>query len=110
MKHFWENESPPKEWNLGLISSIYKGKGDCERLKFHRGITVSSAISMVLEEAINQRMVQLIPFTQAQGGGKKGTSTRDHVFEWGNDKRNEEKMANVCDIFRCDKSLRPCRC
>ena len=76
-------KSRHKQWNLGLISSIYKGKGDREKLKFHRGITVSSAVkpvSMVLEEAINQRMVQLIPFTQAQGGGKKGTSTRDHVF------------------------------
>ena len=78
--NFWQNEIAPKEWNLGLISSIYKGKGDREKLQFHRGITVSSAVSMILEEAICQRMVKLIPFTQAQGGGKKGTSTRDHVF------------------------------
>ena len=49
-------------------------------MKFQRGITVSSSISMILEEIINERMVRIIPLTQAQGGGKKGASTRDHVF------------------------------
>ena len=78
--NFWENEIPPKEWNHGIISNVYKGKGDREKLKFQRGITVSSSISMILEEVINQRMTELVPFTQAQGGGKKGASTRDHVF------------------------------
>ena len=77
---FWKNEIPPEEWNEGTISSIWKGKGDRENLKNHRGITVSSTISMVCEQVINDRMMQLIPLTQAQGGGKKGTSTRDHVF------------------------------
>ena len=35
---------------------------------------------MVCEQLINERMIKLIPLTQAQGGGKKGCSTRDHVF------------------------------
>ena len=78
--NFWKNEVPPKEWNLGVISSIYKGKGDRERLQFQRGITVSSTVSMIIEEVINQRMTEIVPMTQAQGGGKKGASTRDHVF------------------------------
>ena len=78
--YFWKNEVPPKEWNHGIISSVYKGKGDREKLQCHRGITVSSSISMILEEVISKRMTELVPFTQAQGGGKKGTSTRDHVF------------------------------
>ena len=77
---FWEREIPPKEWNIGLISNVYKGKGDREKLQFQRGITVSSSISMVLEEVINERMIKVVPMTQAQGGGKKGASTRDHVF------------------------------
>ena len=77
---FWKNEIPPEEWNEGIITSIWKGKGDRENLKNHRGITVSSTISMVCEQVINDRMMQLIPLTQAQGGGKPGTSTRDHVF------------------------------
>ena len=80
IKEFWTNERSPKEWNRGAISSIYKGKGDREKLQFQRGITVSSAISMICEEVINQRMVEIVKLTQAQGGGKKGSSTRDHVF------------------------------
>ena len=80
IKQFWIDESSPREWNQGVISSIYKGKGDHEKLQFQRGITVSSAISMVCEEIINERMVEVISLTQAQGGGKKGSSTRDHVF------------------------------
>ena len=80
IQEFWANESAPDEWNQGIISSVYKGKGDHEKLQFQRGITVSSSISMICEEIINKRMVKLIPLTQAQGGGKKGASTRDHVF------------------------------
>ena len=35
---------------------------------------------MICEQLINERMTELVKFTQAQGGGKKGSSTRDHVF------------------------------
>ena len=73
-------ECSPREWNQGVISSVYKGKGDREKLQFQRGITVSSAISMICEEIINERMGEVVSLTQAQGGGKKGSSTRDHVF------------------------------
>ena len=59
---------------------MYKGKGDREKLKFQRGITVSSSLSMICEDIINERMTKLVELTPAQGGGKKGTSTRDHVF------------------------------
>ena len=34
IKHFWENETPPKEWNRGVISNVYKGKGDREKMQF----------------------------------------------------------------------------
>ena len=80
IEDFWEHEQSPKEWNQGIISSIYKGKGDREKLQFQRGITVSSAISMTCEEIINKRLMEIAPLTQAQGGGRKGSSTRDHVF------------------------------
>ena len=80
MKQFWINEESFQEWNEGIISSVYKGKGDREKLKFQRGITVSSSLSMICEDIINERMTKLVELTPAQGGGKKGTSTRDHVF------------------------------
>lgn len=62
IKEFWTSEHTPKEWNQGVISSIYKGKGDREKLKFQRGITVSSTISMICEEIINKRMVETFSF------------------------------------------------
>ena len=76
----WQEEVIPEPWNEGLITSIYKGKGDREMLKNHRGITVSSSIGSILEELIDKRIENTVTFTQAQGGGQKGTSTCDHVF------------------------------
>ena len=80
IKAFWENEVAPKVWNQGIITTIYKGKGDREKMTFQRGITVSSTISMISEELLNTKMTRLVPLSQAQGGGKKGSSTRDHLF------------------------------
>ena len=77
---FWNGEEMISIWNEGLITSIWKGKGDKEKMDCHRGITVSSAISMIPEEIIHNRMRTIIDMTPAQGGGKKGTATRDHVF------------------------------
>ena len=77
---FWKTERPPKQWNDGRITSVWKGKGDRERMENQRGITVSSAIGTIAEEIIYNRMVKTIEFTQAQAGGQKGASTTDHVF------------------------------
>ena len=76
----WEEEKVPDKWNKGIITSLWKGKGDKELLKNHRGITVSSSIGSILEELLDNRIEQLVPLTQAQGGGKKQSSTCDHLF------------------------------
>ena len=76
----WREEKTPKEWNLGHITSLYKGKGDREQLSNHRGITVSSAIGTIIETIIDQRIEYTVPFTQAQGGGQRKMSTFDHLF------------------------------
>ena len=49
IKAVWEEEEVPKVWNRGRITSIWKGKGDKELLKNHRGITTSSAIALWAE-------------------------------------------------------------
>ena len=66
-KRFWNNGELAKELNEGVITSVYKGKGDREKLNFQRGITVSSSISMIFEELINQRITKMVPLTPAQG-------------------------------------------
>ena len=80
IKQIWEEEEIPKVWNTGQITSIWKGRGDKERLQNHRGITTSSAIGSIVEILIDNRIEAHIPFTQAQGGGQRGASTCDHLF------------------------------
>ena len=77
---FWEEEMAPKQWNLGIITNLWKGKGDREVMANQRGITVSSAISTIAEEIVSNRITKMAEFTQSQAGGKKGGSTTDHVF------------------------------
>ena len=76
----WEEESIPTTWNIGHITSIYKGKGDSENLTNHRGITTSSSIGTIMDTLLDTRIERQVPFTQAQGGGKRGASTCDHLF------------------------------
>lgn len=80
MDYFWDNETVPEQWNEGNITTLWKGKGDREKLSNHRGITISSSISMIAEEILNNRVLSTMKFTQAQGGGKKGGATSDHLF------------------------------
>ena len=76
----WREEVVPHKWNQGIITSLWKGKGDREDLKKHRGITVSSAFGTIPEVIMNDRFVKHLHFTQAQAGGRKNCSTSDHVF------------------------------
>ena len=65
---FWNEESPPRQWNEGVITNIYKGKGDIERMENQRGITVSSSIGTIPEEVLTTRLMKTIKFTA------------DHIF------------------------------
>ena len=76
----WREENIPKEWNKGAITSLYKGKGDKEMLTNYRPITTSSAIGTIIEAALDKRIESVVPFTQAQGGGQRKSSTFDHLF------------------------------
>ena len=80
IKTIWEWEEIPAEWNEGQITSLWKGKGDKEQLSNHRGITTSSAIGTIFDSFIDKRIEQVVPYTEAQGGGKTGSSTCDHLF------------------------------
>ena len=80
IKEVWQNEKVPSSWNRGSIKSLWKGKGDKECLKNHRGITISSAIGNIIEEIIDKRMAKIINFSPGQAGGVKGAATSDHLF------------------------------
>ena len=76
----WKEEKIPTSWNTGHITTVYKGKGDKEKLHNYRGITTSSAIGTIIETMLDKRIETYVPYTQAQGGGKRGASTCDHLF------------------------------
>ena len=77
---FWRSENVAEQWNHGIISSIWKNKGDREDLNTHRGITVSSGIGTIPEEIIDKRIQKTMKFTQFQAGGRKGCCPVDHIF------------------------------
>ena len=80
IKEVWLNEKVPEKWKRGAITTIWKGKGDKERLENHRGITVSSAIGSVVQEIIDKRIEKVVKFSPGQAGGVKGAATCDHLF------------------------------
>ena len=76
----WDKEITPDLFNKGFITSLHKGKGDKESLANHRGITTSSSIGTIFDSILDTRLEYLVKFTHAQGGGKKHSSTGDHLF------------------------------
>ena len=45
---FWREEKPPKQWNQGIISNIWKGKGDRENMINQRGQLITSLYCGIL--------------------------------------------------------------
>ena len=66
MKAFWQEGVPPAIWNQGIITNVFKGKGDREKMENQRGITVSSSIGTIAEEILTNRLMKTITFSQAQ--------------------------------------------
>ena len=46
------NEKVPKQWKLGDIISIYKGKGERTEMKYKRGLSLTSCVLKCLEKII----------------------------------------------------------
>ena len=45
-----------------------------------RGITLASNIGKTFERVINTRLIENLPFTEGQAGGRKDRSTIDQLF------------------------------
>ena len=103
----WKNEEIPQAWNKGLITSLYKGKGDKETLTNYRPITTSSAIGTIIEAALDRRLESVVPVTQAQGGGQRKASTFDHLFLLRTiiDLSKKQKKTYLSNLLRCFQSV-----
>ena len=79
-KTSFEKEVVSSIWNSGLITCLFKRKGDIEDMSNYRDITTSSSIGTILESMIGNRIEHLVKLSQAQGGGKKGSLCCDHLL------------------------------
>ena len=75
-----KTETIPQEWQEGEIITMYKGKGIKGKCSNERGITLSSNFGKLYERIINERAKNDIKITDAQAGGKRGSSTVDHLL------------------------------
>ena len=74
------NEVIPEEWKYRQITPLYKGKGKHDDLHNYGGITVNSNIEKTFERVLNNRIIPVLNYTEAQAGGRKGRSTIDQLF------------------------------
>ena len=70
----------PQIWQKGEIHRLYKGKGMKGKCSNERGITLSSNFGKLYERIINERVLEQINMTEAQAGGRRGSSTVDHII------------------------------
>ena len=78
-KRIYEKEETPDEWKEGTIIRIYKSKGVKGQCANERGITLSSNLGKLYERIINNKIQTIIEMTEAQGGGRRGAATVDHL-------------------------------
>ena len=76
------NEKVPKQWKLGDIISIYKGKGERTEMKYQRGLSLTSCVLKCLEKIIAYRIDPKIKenSTCLQGGGKSGEAIEEYLL------------------------------
>ena len=74
-----KNKEIPKQWQKGKIIRLYKGKGKRGKCSNERGITKSSNMGKLYERIINNRILEHVTISEDQAGGKKGSSTSDHI-------------------------------
>ena len=74
----------PKNWSLGTISPLYKGKGDSKNTDNYRGITILSCFGKLFTSVLNDRIHNFLECNKLlgweQGGFRKHCSTTDQVF------------------------------
>lgn len=74
----------PREWLIGMVLPIYKGKGDKHSVDNYRGITLLSCLGKLFTSLLNSRLTEFCTTNEIilenQTGFRQGYSTLDHVF------------------------------
>jgi hypothetical protein len=75
-----DDEICPQEWQHAVIAMLPKGRKDPERLENKRGISLADTACKIFERLILRRIENVLDFSDAQAGARKGRSTTDQVF------------------------------
>ena len=74
----------PDEWSQGIISPIYKNKGDKANPDNYRGITILSCFGKLFTAVLNNRLNNYLEnmslLCEEQAGFRKNYGTTDHIF------------------------------
>ena len=74
----------PNDWSEGIISPIYKNKGDKSSPDIYRGITILSCFGKLFTAVLNSRLNTYLEnknvLAEEQAGFRKAYSTTDHIF------------------------------
>ena len=74
----------PDEWSQGMISPIYKNKGDKASPDNYRGITILSCFGKLFTAILNNRLNNYLEsmnlLCEEQAGFRKKYGTTDHIF------------------------------
>ena len=74
----------PDDWSQGIISPIYKNKGDKASPDNYRGITILSCFGKLFTAVLNNRLNKYLEdmnvLAEEQAGFRKGYGTTDHIF------------------------------
>ena len=70
----------PDEWRKNIIVPIYKGKGDPQECKNHRGIKLLPHVLKLWERGIDARLRELVEIHERQISFRTGKGTTDAIF------------------------------
>ena len=106
MASIFQSEDIPLQWLQGTMINFNKGRGDHECLKNKRGITLTSNVCKLFERILNNRAIEVIPFSEAQAGGRPGRSTVDQMFILTEilKKRKFENLSTYCAFLDVHKA------
>ena len=78
---FWENELPPKQWEIGLLKILPK-KGDLSKPGNYRGIMLLEAVYKIVAKIVHSRLQPTMESLdhEAQCGFRSGRGCCDAVF------------------------------
>ena len=82
IKRIWKEEKMPIDWTTNIIAQIYKNRGDKQKYKNYRGISLLCTGYNILNTVLNNRLKKYTEHIifEHQAGFRTGKSTKDHNF------------------------------